>query len=59
LCPEVFVDKVGYIDIWHKIRIPALYESGLAFREGKAGVRLDGKWGFIDKFGKIVGTPVR
>lgn len=34
--------------------VPPIYDAALDFSEGLAAVRLDGKWGFIDKTGEIV-----
>lgn len=34
--------------------IPCKYEGAESFSEGLAAVRLNGKWGFIDKEGKVV-----
>jgi hypothetical protein len=37
--------------------IPAQYDNARSFYEGLAGVSIDGKYGFIDKTGKIVIQP--
>ena len=38
--------------------IPAIYDDAMDFSEGLAGVKLNGKWGFIDKTGKEV-IPIK
>src|SRR4030095_5504900 len=51
--------KYGYKDkYWKAIIIPAKYQNADYFREGLAPVKLNGKWGFIDKTGKEV-IPLR
>lgn len=42
----------------NNIVIPAKYDDLDNFREGLAPVKLDGKWGYIDKQGKIV-VPIK
>ena len=47
--------KYGYKDkYWKAVIIPAKYENADYFREGLAPVKLNGKWGFIDKSGMEV-----
>ncbi|MBQ8636697.1 MAG: WG repeat-containing protein [Clostridia bacterium] len=41
----------GYIDTSGKIVIPAIYENASEFNNGKAKVKKDGNWYFIDKSG--------
>jgi hypothetical protein len=36
---------------------PSEYDQATQFSEGLAGVKTDGKWGFIDKTGQIVIPP--
>ncbi len=38
--------------------IPFKYDEAKSFSEGLALVKLNGKWGFIDKTGKEVGIPL-
>jgi WG containing repeat len=50
-------EKCGFIDYAGNMALPTLYEYADPFYEGLAGVRINGKWGFIDKAGKIVIKP--
>lgn len=43
----------GYIDITGKFVLPPKYEDALDFSEGLAGVKMDGKYGFINKQGEV------
>jgi len=47
----------GYLASGGALHIPLTYEAGGQFPEGVAPVRLDGKWGFIDKHGAFVVKP--
>jgi WG containing repeat len=47
----------GYLASGGALHIPLTYEAGGQFPEGVAPVRLDGKWGFIDKRGAFVVKP--
>ena len=38
--------------------IPFKYDEADFFSEGFAGVKLNGKWGFVDKSGKVV-VPIK
>ena len=50
--------KWGYKDVRvNKIVIEPQYDEATEFYEGLAAVRINGKWGFIDKTGKIVVKP--
>jgi hypothetical protein len=44
----------GYIDRSGKEVIPFLFDGAEEFSEGLAAVKLNGKWGFIDKEGNVV-----
>jgi hypothetical protein len=46
----------GYIDKSGRLVIPARYELAQEFSNGRAAVRLSGKWGFIDRNGTAI-TP--
>jgi len=37
-----------------ELTIPCIYDSAMDFSEGLAAVKLDGKWGYIDKNGNEV-----
>lgn len=39
-------------------RIPFQFEAAQPFRDGLAAVRVDGRWGYIDREGKLVIQPV-
>ncbi|MBN1525499.1 MAG: WG repeat-containing protein [Spirochaetales bacterium] len=45
--------KCGYIDKTGKVVIPVQYQDALAFSNGYAGVRMNNKWGLIDKSGTL------
>jgi hypothetical protein len=45
---------VGYIDRTGKLAIPAVYDGGSAFRNGRAAVSLCGQTGYIGKSGEPV-----
>jgi hypothetical protein len=48
-------DKYGFKDKQTgKVVVPAKYDDAHDFSEGLAAVKLDGKWGFIDKTGKKI-----
>ena len=48
--------KCGFVNTEGK-EVMSLYDGVWAFREGLAGVRLDGKWGFINTKGEAVIPP--
>jgi hypothetical protein len=55
------IKKLGFVDDYENIVIPVIYDNVTTkrqysdcFSEGLAEVQLNGKWGFIDKFGKEV-----
>ena len=54
-------DKCGFIRMEGFERkeevIPKNFEAGIEFSEGLAGVRIKGRWGFIDMQGEIVISP--
>lgn len=39
------------------MRIPAIYDGALNFRDGVAPVKTGGKWGFIDNQGRVLCPP--
>lgn len=44
--------KWGYVDSKQRLVIPAKYEEAKEFADGKAAVKLHGRWGFINKRGE-------
>lgn len=46
--------KYGYIDKSGKLAIEAVYDDVRVFREGKADVKIDGVWHYIDHLGNIL-----
>lgn len=46
--------KHGYVDKDGKLIIPLIYDEGMNFVEGKAGIMIGNKWGFIDSTGKEI-----
>jgi len=46
--------KAGYVDINNNLIIPFDWEFAWPFNDGLAAVRKGGKWGMIDKTGKLV-----
>lgn len=44
----------GYISPEGQMKIEPIYEKAFGFSEGLAAVKLNGKWGFIDKNGSII-----
>ncbi len=46
--------KFGFIDSNFTEIVPLIYDYASDFKEGFAAVNLNGKWGFINKTGKIV-----
>ena len=46
--------KFGFIDSTGKTVIPAKFEQVYFFHEGLAPVRIEGKWGFVDRRGNLV-----
>ncbi len=52
-------DLCGYIDTKSKKTvIPKKFERANQFSEGLAGVRIKGKWGFINSSGNIISEPI-
>lgn len=51
---KVTPGKYGYLDKTGNVAIEPKYESTKSFSQGRAAVKLDGKWFFIDKNGKQV-----
>ena len=49
--------KHGYVNKDGKVIIAVIYEEGMNFAEGKAGIRIDNKWGFIDSTGNELVKP--
>ena len=47
-------EKCGYVDREGKTVIPFIYEDGWPFRNGKAWVQKNGKWGIINAKGETV-----
>jgi hypothetical protein len=50
--------KHGYVNEQGKLKIPLIYDDGMTFSEGKAGVKTGDKWGFIDSLGNEVVKPL-
>ncbi|WP_299481822.1 WG repeat-containing protein [uncultured Roseibium sp.] len=52
-------DLCGYVE-WpsEELVIPRRFERAFPFSEGFGGVRVDGRYGFIDRTGKIVIEPI-
>ncbi|MBR3628391.1 MAG: WG repeat-containing protein [Elusimicrobia bacterium] len=50
-------EKYRYINILKNKKSNVLYDAIKPFKEGLAAVYVDGKWGFIDKYGKCVIMP--
>jgi|GEM_PF-838858 len=49
--------KHGYVDKDGKVIIALIYDEGMNFVEGKAGVMINNKWGFIDSTGNEIVKP--
>ena len=49
--------QYGYIDKQGKIVLRAQFAGAHPFSEGLAAVKIDGKWGFINKSGEVVIPP--
>ncbi len=49
--------KVGFIDKNGRWAIPPIFDEANSFSEGLAPVRINGKWVYINKVGKIVLIP--
>ena len=49
--------KHGYVDKDGKVIVPIMYDEGMNFVEGMAGVMVDHKWGYIDSTGKEIVKP--
>ena len=43
--------KHGYVNKEGKVIIPLIYDEGMNFVEGKAGIMINNKWGYIDSTG--------
>jgi len=55
IVPYIFNNKVGFASkLTQVVIIPCIYEQVRPFSEGLAPIRLNGRWGYIDKFGKTV-----
>jgi hypothetical protein len=50
--------RVGFIDTDGRVVIEPQFERAQGFSEGRAAVRIDGKWGYTDVAGKLV-VPAR
>lgn len=48
----------GYMNKQGRWVIPPLYEKAMPFKDGKAKVKLDGRWGLIDNQGKFLTAAV-
>src|SRR6188508_656527 len=46
--------KHGYVNKDGKVIIPLIYDEGMNFAEGKAGVMINNKWGFVDSTGNEI-----
>ena len=46
-------DKSGYIDKEGNTVFPLEYDSATSFYDGKAIIKKDGRWGFLNKEGEI------
>ncbi|HLF44938.1 MAG TPA: WG repeat-containing protein [Chitinophagaceae bacterium] len=51
-------NKYGYADEKGKLIIPLIYDDGMSFSEGRAGVMIEKKWGFIDSAGNEIVKPL-
>lgn len=49
--------EVWFIDRRYDLKIPRSFEDAQDFANGLAAVKIDGKWGFIDKTGLIIIKP--
>lgn len=49
--------KIGYLDAQSRVIAEPIYEAGNTFREGRACVKQNGRWGFIDHSGRMVIQP--
>lgn len=49
--------KAGFQNVKGHVFIPAQFDDALCFSEGLAGVKLNDKWGFIDRYGNIIIQP--
>lgn len=54
---EEFGFGMYYVTMDGETTIEGPFESAKPFSEGYAAVRIDGKWGFIDKNGQLICTP--
>jgi len=54
--PPNYYGPWGYVDTFGKMIIPAIYREAHPFHEGRAAVRCDVDYRFIDKKGKQVGS---
>ena len=55
LVPYISNNKIGFADLeTREIIVPCKYESVYSYNDGLASVKLDGKWGYVDKLGREV-----
>jgi hypothetical protein len=54
---DVELNKVGFEDLSGRIIIQPQFDFTLGFAEGLAAVSINGKWGYINEFGKFVIKP--
>ena len=52
------IEKIGFIDRQFNLKIPLLFQDAKEFINGFAAVKMNGKWGFINKKGHFVVNPV-
>ncbi len=53
---EVWVESQwGFVNEYGQEVVPCIYEEVWNFRRGKAVVKRDGKWGYVDKEGREFG----
>ena len=50
--------KYGFVDSNGKVTIPFEYEAALPFSEGKAAIKKNGSWGFINKLEEFEFPPL-
>lgn len=56
-CGGVF-QLCGFVDRTTKAEVlPPRYERAFAFSEGLAGVRMEGRWGFVNEKGEVIVRP--
>jgi hypothetical protein len=49
--------KHGYVNKDGKVIIPLIYDEGMDFVDGRAGIMIDNKWGFVDTTGNVFVKP--